>query len=124
MKTLFGAALGALLLSASAMAATPGSPGSVTPQGSAVLAVVSTPYTAHASGSEQMPVFDYTAPAGEPADPVVVSASQFPGASAKLPVFSYRGAVPVNGSAGGTAGQNSRLFPSTTYLVNQTGGGR
>lgn len=124
MKTFFGAALGALLLSASAMAATPSSPASVAPQGSGVVGVFSTPYTAHATGSEQMPVFDYAAPVGEPADPVVVSAPQLPGHSEGSPVFNYQESVPMIAAVPGIAHQGWSVPKSTLSLVNQRGSGR
>ncbi|MGH7056345.1 MAG: hypothetical protein ACREFZ_00475 [Acetobacteraceae bacterium] len=123
MKTFLGVTLGALLLSASAMAETPGSPASLTPQGPAAVGVVSTPYTGHASGSEQMPVFEYTAPAGEPADPVVLSTpQQYAGGSEQMPVFNYQDSVPM--TAGFVAGSVGALDAANGVpsLVDRHGG--
>lgn len=124
MKTFLGAALGALLLSTSAMAATAGSPASVTPQGPGVVSVLSTPYTEQARGSEQMPVFDYAAPAGDPADPATISAPQFPGASEQMPVFNYRESVPMIASVSGISHQGVSVPASTVSLLENTASGR
>lgn len=124
MKTFFGAALGALLLSASAMAATPSSPASLAPQGSGIVGVFSTPYTEHAIGSEQMPTFDYAAPVGEPADPVVVSTPQFAGHSEGSPVFNYQQSVPMIAVVSGIAHQGPSLPDNPVTLREDAAGGR
>lgn len=94
MKTFLGAALGALLISGTAMAAPLGQPAAPASQGLEVASTVSTPYT---SGN---------------------------GASQRTPVFNYNGSVPVSASIPGTAHQGLVLPDSTMKLVNQTGGGR
>lgn len=119
MKTFLSAALGVLFLSTSAMAATPSSLGGPTPENPGGAGVVSTPYTEHAGGSEQMPVFVYTAPAGEPADPVVISTPQVASGSEQEPVFNYHLEVPATRSV-----DLARATPSDTQISVTANGGR
>lgn len=120
MKTFLGAALGALLLSTSAMAATTSSQSGLTPPNPEGAGIVSTPYTAH-TGGQQMPVFVYTAPAGEPADPVVVSTPQLADGSEQEPVFNYHFVVPATRSPGFALG---RAAPNDTQISVTGNGGR
>lgn len=120
MKTFLGAALGALLLSTSAMAATTNSRSGPAPESPEGAGIVSTPYAEH-TGGQQMPVFLYTAPAGEPADPVVVSTPQLADGSEQESVFNYRFVVPATRSLGLALG---RAVPNDTQISVTGNGGR
>jgi len=75
-------------------------------------------------GSRALPVFNYNDPA---VDPGTISTPYTVGhvGSQQVPVFNYRGAAPLTARTGGTNCQSwkAMLFPSTTCLVLQTGGG-
>ncbi len=120
MKTFLGVALGALLLSAPVIA-TAASGGDA----ANMVGVVSTSETLGNRGSNQMPVFNYNAPAS---DPVTISTPYTIGnrGSNELPVFDYRGAVPLYASPFAVTGDVSGLPGQlgSTSLANGTGGGR
>lgn len=120
MKTFLGVALGALLLSAPGIATA-----ASTGNRAMMVGVVSTPETLGNSGSNQLPVFNYNAPAS---DPVTISIPYTLGnrGSEQPPVFDYRGVVPlyaspfaVTGNVSGLPGQLGSM-----PLGNRTGGGR
>jgi hypothetical protein len=96
MKTLLGAAFGALMLAGPAMAATVSSPANQAPAGIEFANTVSTPYT---YGN---------------------------GASQTEPTFNYQDSVPVNASVNRASNSFAPVpaEDSTLRLVNQTGGGR
>lgn len=87
MKTIMALSLGVLMMAGGATAFAAGAPDDA--------GVVSTPYTEQQVGSQQMPVFDYAAPAGAPADPVTISTPELPGGSQMEPTFNYHLATPV-----------------------------
>lgn len=119
MKAFLAVILGALLVSASALAAPANKAVDQALHGGMV---VSTPETLGNYGSEALPVFIYDDPAS---DPVTISTPNTfgNGVSQQMPVFNYRGAVPVYWVSGSATTQNSGLFPSTSSLVNRTGDG-
>lgn len=111
MKTIMALSLGVLMMAGGATAYAEGAPDST--------GVVSTPYTEQRTGSQQMPVFDYTAPAGEPADPVTISTPQFPGGSEMEPTFNYHFAVPMTRTL-----QASNATPADAQISVTANGGR
>lgn len=111
MKTILALSLGFLMMAGGATAFAQGTAGNG--------AVVSTPYTEQQNGSEQMPLFDYTAPAGEPADPVTISTPQLAGGSETEAVFNYHFAVPTTHSVTGDA-----EAPANTQISVTGNGGR
>lgn len=111
MKTILALSLGALMMAGGAAAYAEGAPEST--------GVASTPYTAQQTGSEQMPVFNYTAPAGEPADPVTISTPQLAGGSQMEPTFNYHFAVPMTRTV-----HASNAFPADTQISVTANGGR
>lgn len=110
MKTLLALSFGALMMAGGATAYAQTAPTST---------VVSTPYTEYAAGSEQLPAFVYVAPAGEPADPPVMSAPQFAGGSELEPVFDEHAAVPTTQTL-----LADSAAPSNTQIPVQANGGR
>jgi hypothetical protein len=115
MKTILGAALGALLLSGSAMAQTLGDPAGQSPQTTPVIGVFShNPLSPNAGTTSGIPVV------GVDSTPYTYGN----GDSNAMPRFDYQGAVPVEEGVAVPGNGDPPLPDSTMALVNRTGGGR